>query len=96
MCCKKEKSSFRHCESALADEAIQFSTFNKQCVSRFLRTGLLRLPLAGLAMTAFAVFCNYHHLLRCLSDLIDADYSLKIVPSETVKNIHYTHGYSLI
>lgn len=30
------------------------------------------------------------------SDLIDADYSLKIVPSETFKNIDYTHGYFLI
>lgn len=30
------------------------------------------------------------------SDLIDPDYSLKLVPSETVKNIHYTHGYFLI
>jgi hypothetical protein len=30
------------------------------------------------------------------SDLINADYSLKLVPSKTVKNIHYTHGYFLV
>ncbi len=30
------------------------------------------------------------------SDLIDADYSLQLLPSETTKDIHYTHGYFLI
>ncbi len=30
------------------------------------------------------------------SDLIDIDYSLQLLPSETTKDIHYTHGYFLI